>query len=187
MAFGPFRRAQLLTTGSFNQHPCVDGLVKWACSMKPLHHRAGFAAVTAIALGSAYLAVRIAGGMGAPAPPPRGEQRPTPLKASSAATVAAPDHVYNVAVPQVTPLSFLSATEHTIHQGEVVQFVVTTDRPGAVIVHGLSDMLPLDVKGTTLVAFKAAYSGRFALHFHGDDGSHFELAALNVMPAQAGR
>jgi hypothetical protein len=152
--------------------------------MKPLHPTARFIAVTAFALASIYLVVKFSGGGGVPAARPRDEQRLTALNATSAATVGAPDHVYEVTVPQSTPMSFLSATENTIHQGEVVQFVVTTDRPGAVIVHGLSDMQTLDVKGTTLVSFKAVYSGRFALHFHGTDGSHFELTALNVMPAQ---
>jgi hypothetical protein len=153
--------------------------------MIPFHRMARLAAVILFALGSAYMCVRFAGIGGTPSARLRGEQNLTVAKEASTAAVAKPDHVYPVAVPQVTPLNFLSATEHTISQGEVVQFAVTTDRPGFVIVHGLSDMLPLDVKGTTLVSFKAVYSGRFALHFHGSDGSHFELTALNVMPAQA--
>jgi hypothetical protein len=155
--------------------------------MIPLHRMARLAAVILFALGSAYVGVRIAGIGGTPPARPYGEQHLTVSKEASAAAVAKPDHVYRVAVPQVTPLNFLRATEHTISQGEVVQFAVTTDRSGFVIVHGLSDLLPLDVKGTTLVSFKAVYSGRFALHFHGSDGSHFELTSLNVMPAQAFR
>jgi hypothetical protein len=187
MECGPFPRVQLLPTSSFNEEPVRDGLEKWTHSMIPLHRTARLAAVLLFALGSAYVGVRIAGIGGTPPARLHGKQQLTASKEASTAAVAKPDHVYRVAVPPANPLNFLSATEHTIGQGEVVQFAVTTDRPGFVIVHGLSDMLPLDVKGTTLVSFKAVYSGRFALHFHGSDGAHFELTALNVMPAQASR
>jgi hypothetical protein len=152
--------------------------------MTPLHPTFRLLAVTIFALAVAYAGVRIVATIAThPVPSERGS-RLTASRAISGAQAAKPDHIYPVAVPRENPVSVLSATEHTISQGEVVEFAVTTRRPGFVIVHGLSDPLPLNVAGTTLVSFRAIYSGRFALHFHGDDGAHFELTSLNVMPAR---
>lgn len=153
--------------------------------MTSLHRTVRLAAVILFALGAAYVGLRIAGTGATRTARSESGSHLTASKEGAAATAAKPDHIYPIAVPQVTPANFLSATEHTIRQGEVVEFAVTTSRPGFVIVHGLTDMLPLDAAGTTLVSFRAIYSGRFALHFHGEDGSHFELTALNVMPAQS--
>ena len=154
-------------------------------SMTPLRRMLRPMAMTLVALGIAYVGVRIVDVVAIrPVPSESGSHPPVP-KEIYGARAAKPDHIYPVAVPQEDPVSVLTATEHTISQGQVVEFAVTTRRAGFVIVHGLSDSLPLDVGGTTHVSLRAIYSGRFALHFHGDDGSHFELTSLNVMPPQA--
>jgi hypothetical protein len=92
---------------------------------------------------------------------------------------------YEIAVPELTPENILSGREQTIKQGDVVEFVMTSRRPGAVVVHGLTDEHRVAANQQTSLQFRAIYSGRFPLHFHGDDGSHFELMALDVMPASS--
>lgn len=93
------------------------------------------------------------------------------------------DRRFEIVVPKSSPTSFVSPREETVRQGDVIEFAVTSPRPGAVVVHGFFDPQPIPTSGRVTVAFRAIYSGRFALHFHGNDGSHFELMALNVLPA----
>ena len=93
------------------------------------------------------------------------------------------DRHYSVDVPLETPLVGMpSAAVHSIAKGEVVQFEVVSPRPGQVAVHGLLDAETVQVGSVLSVAFRAVYTGRFPLHFHGADGSHFEIAALEVLP-----
>ena len=93
------------------------------------------------------------------------------------------DRHYNVGVPLETPqVGMSSAAVHSIAKGEVVQFDVVSPRPGKVAVHGLLDAEAVQVGSVVRVAFRAVYTGRFPLHFHGADGSHFEIAALEVLP-----
>lgn len=95
------------------------------------------------------------------------------------------DRRYGAAVPLDTPPPGMPSLEtaHAITQGDVVQFEVASPRSGQVAVHGLYDAQTLQVGGVVRVAFRAVYSGRFPLHFHGADGSHFEIAAVEVLPA----
>jgi hypothetical protein len=112
------------------------------------------------------------------------------LQSDTASLVSAADsrdYQIQVAVPELAPTSFSSARVETVKQGDVIEFVVTSPRPGVVVLHGLVEPQPIASGGQVTVAFRAIYSGRFALHFHGDDGSHFELVALNVMPAEKHR
>ncbi len=106
----------------------------------------------------------------------------TPAEAQVAAAVAA-DHVYAARVPADNPANVLSTTTYAIARGEVIAFDVASTRPGQVAVHGLHDLEAVQVGGTITVRFRAVYTGRFPLHFHGVDGSHFELAALEILPA----
>ena len=93
------------------------------------------------------------------------------------------DRQYSVDVPLETPpIGMPSATVHSIAKGDVVQFEVASPRPGQVAVHGLRDAEAVQVGGVMKVAFRAIYTGRFPLHFHGADGSHFEIVALEVLP-----
>lgn len=95
---------------------------------------------------------------------------------------AKPDRLFRLTVPALAPADILSARDETIKQGDVVEIVVTSQRPGAVIVHGLTDEKPVGADGQVIIKFRAIYSGRFPLHFHGDDGVHLDLMSLNVMP-----
>jgi len=108
----------------------------------------------------------------------------TPAEALVAPTEA-PDHRYAAQVPADNPANVLSATSYSIPKGDVIEFDVASPRPGQVAVHGLHDLQAVQVGATVKVAFRAIYTGRFPLHFHGTDGSHFELAALEVLPAPA--
>lgn len=91
---------------------------------------------------------------------------------------------YEVDVPATTPDDPVLPDNavHQIHQNDSVEFDVRSPRDGALAVHGLSS-LTLIVSGTSRrVRFKAIYSGRFPLHFHGPDGAHFEIAVLEILP-----
>jgi len=99
-----------------------------------------------------------------------------------AATVR--DHRYAARVPETNPSVAVGAVSYPIAQGDVVEFDVASPRPGQVTVHGLHDLEAVQPGDTVKVAFRAIYSGRFPLHFHGADGSHFEIAALEVLPTR---
>lgn len=74
--------------------------------------------------------------------------------------------------------------EYTLTQGQVVQ--VTVDSPrlnGNLAIHGLTGMSPIRGGGRTQFEFRSLYSGRFPVHFHGEDGSHFEIIALDIQPS----
>ena len=96
-----------------------------------------------------------------------------------------PDHRYAARVPADNPANILSSTSYSIAKGDVIEFDVASPRPGMVAVHGLHDLQAVQAGGTISIAFRAIYTGRFPLHFHGADGSHFELAALEVLPSAA--
>ena len=94
-----------------------------------------------------------------------------------------PDRRYVVEVPLETPVTGMQPnTVHSIAMSDVVEFRVSSSRPGQIAVHGLMDAVPVRADGVVTVAFRAIYTGRFPLHFHGADGSHFEIAALEVLP-----
>jgi len=100
------------------------------------------------------------------------------------ADIAAPANVdAGVEVPAQTPPPGLMAESRSATQGDVVRVTVRSSRAGSVIVHGLMDARTIDSAGTVTVAFRAIYAGRFPLHFHGLDGSHFEVLAFEVRPA----
>jgi hypothetical protein len=69
-----------------------------------------------------------------------------------------------------------------VRLGEVVAIFITTPVAGAVGVHGLTDIRPILAGSSLNLRFKAVVEGRYALHFHGIDGSHFELVAVEVEP-----
>lgn len=70
-------------------------------------------------------------------------------------------------------------------QGDVVRVTVASPREGAVAVHGLLDVRPMAARQQVTVEFRAIYSGRFPVHFHGADGSHLQIAAIEVAPRSA--
>jgi hypothetical protein len=113
---------------------------------------------------------------------------PIPAEAQVAPGTSA-DWRYAAQVPLANPApdAVLSATSHPVGKGDVVRFDVTSPRRGAITVHGLHDLQRVQVGSTVSITFRAIYTGRFPLHFHGVDGSHFELAALEVLPGPLAR
>lgn len=92
-----------------------------------------------------------------------------------------PTREVGVIVPaEPPPMGAITGGSVEAGKGQIVSFVVSTSRSGAVGVHGLSEIEAIHAGATTRVTFRAIYSGRFPLHFHGTDGSHFELAAVEV-------
>lgn len=65
-------------------------------------------------------------------------------------------------------------------KGDVIQIDVHSLVAGAIGVHGVSEIVPVQLGEEVALRFRAIYSGRFPVHFHGVDGSHFELIVLNV-------
>lgn len=108
-----------------------------------------------------------------------------PPTAVVAAEARRDDH-FDVRVPDVDPPEGLPfATSRPVREGEVVEFTVSSRRAGQLAVHGLTDMEPIAAGGSRTFAFRAIYSGRFPLHFHGPQGQHVEIAALDILPADA--
>ncbi len=86
-------------------------------------------------------------------------------------------------VPRETPSAgLMAATSVKAAKGDVVRVSVSSPRDGGIAVHGLMDVRPISAGQRVSIEFRAIYSGRFPVHFHGADGSHFEIAAIEVMP-----
>jgi hypothetical protein len=94
------------------------------------------------------------------------------------------DHRIDVRVPLSAMAPELDGDSHAtqILRGEVVELRITAPIEGAASVHGLSDLVRMPAGGQARLRFRAIYSGRFYLHFHGADGSHFGVWALNISP-----
>lgn len=113
---------------------------------------------------------------------------PIPIEAQVApGTVPSRQYAAQVPLANPAPDAGLSVTSYRIGKNDVVRFDVTSPRRGAVTVHGLHDLQIVQVGSTVSITFRAIYTGRFPLHFHGIDGSHFELAALEVLPGLPAR
>jgi hypothetical protein len=99
------------------------------------------------------------------------------------ATPADPADVqFNATVPFTNPTDWVVASSVAAAKGDVVRVSVTSPRDGGIAVHGLMDLRPMHARDRITVEFRAIYSGRFPIHFHGADGSHFEIAAIEVLP-----
>lgn len=94
-----------------------------------------------------------------------------------------PSHRFEVKVPLLTPLPGQGdAPSFAVRRGDILQVRVDAPRGGYVAVHGILDEHRVKVNDAIHVKLQARYSGRFPLHFHGDDGSHFEVAVFEVAP-----
>ena len=91
-----------------------------------------------------------------------------------------PDEEIDVRVPSDDAPYAWSSPTIAVRLGDVVRLSVFSDQTGAAGVHGLSTIDPVHQGETVAIKFRAVYSGRFPLHFHGTGGSHFELMVLNV-------
>ena len=106
---------------------------------------------------------------------------PVPPAAVVAAAVPA-DHRIDVRVPPVAGAPDLERDSHAtpIGRGNVVEIRITAPIAGAASVHGLSDLVVMRAGESATLRFRAIYSGRFPLHFHGADGSHYGVWALDI-------
>jgi len=92
------------------------------------------------------------------------------------------DHSFDVDVPFAPgPLGDSSHSALPVAKGAVVRLVIRSPHPGAIGVHGLSDIVPIRTGERVQISFRAIYSGRFPVHFHGVDGSHYEVSAFEVL------
>ncbi len=99
-----------------------------------------------------------------------------------------PRHAFKVDVPQVDPLPGQGhVPAFAVGQGDIVQVEIAAPRAGSVTMHGVMDLHRVKVGGTVFVKLQAKYTGRFPLHFHGDDGAHIEIAVFEVVARVAGR
>ena len=104
------------------------------------------------------------------------------LPAAQVAGDVPASHVIKVTVPSERTSSVLEDSLRTIHirKGDVVEFQVYSPSEGAVSVHGMTSLAVLKPGILATLRFRAYIPGRFPLHFHGSDHSHFEIYALYV-------
>lgn len=109
----------------------------------------------------------------------------TPVPAAAVVPEQVPaDRRIDVRVPHSARAPELDGDSHAtqILRDEVVELRITAPIEGAASVHGLSDLVRMKVGEPARLRFRAIYSGRFQLHFHGADGSHFGVWALDISP-----
>ena len=70
-----------------------------------------------------------------------------------------------------------------LQQRQAVRLTVRSALAGAVGIHGLTDIKPVKAGESVDLPFRAIHGGRFPIHFHGLDGTHFEFGAVEVRPA----
>jgi len=107
----------------------------------------------------------------------------TPEHPFATEVLGEPTHRFEVKVPLQTPLPGQGeAPSFAVARGDILQVRVDAPRGGLVAVHGILEEHRVKVDDAIHVKLQARYSGRFPLHFHGDDGSHFEVAVFEVAP-----
>jgi hypothetical protein len=90
-------------------------------------------------------------------------------------------HRFAVAVPRDNPLPGRDeAPVYALAKGDVIQLNVSSPRAGGVAIHGILQTHSVRVGDVVSIKVRAKYGGRFPLHFHGDDGSHFEIAVFEI-------
>ncbi|WP_454738771.1 hypothetical protein [Cupriavidus necator] len=85
-----------------------------------------------------------------------------------------------IVVPLPSQIASTQVLAINAMQGEIVRLTIPGGQPGAVGMHGLTEIVPIHAGETITIAFRTIYAGRFPLHFHGIDGSHLELVSLEV-------
>jgi hypothetical protein len=87
---------------------------------------------------------------------------------------------FEVSVPSTD--TSVTAVPHQVTQGDTVNFVVTSSRPGMVAIHGLSEEVSVRPSHVARLSVVASRVGRFPLHFHSTEGAHFAISGLDVYP-----
>ncbi|NUX57617.1 hypothetical protein [Paraburkholderia youngii] len=82
--------------------------------------------------------------------------------------------------PAVPVLDVAAYSPIKVRRGDVVELRIESPREGAVGVHGLSEIARIMPGQSIRLRFKAIYEGRFPVHFHGRDLSHFEIAVIEI-------
>lgn len=91
------------------------------------------------------------------------------------------DRYYTVSVPRDEIMTDIPARPtYQVSKNAVIQVRVKTPVAGNVGIHGVLDFHRVTPENDTCVRFRAKYSGRFPLHFHGDAGAHIELIVFEV-------
>ena len=103
------------------------------------------------------------------------------LAAPAGASSSVPLITFELRVPAPGQLPALDQV-HRVRQGDVVLLTVSTERAGMLMIHGLTEGMNVAPGNPAHLVVVAKYSGRFAVHFHDTDGSHTEIAALEVYP-----
>ncbi len=69
-------------------------------------------------------------------------------------------------------------------QGDTVTLIVTSNRAGTLHVHEYEQHLVMDLqpRRTTTSSFVADRAGRYGVHLIGADGTHAQVAAVEVQP-----
>jgi hypothetical protein len=93
-------------------------------------------------------------------------------------------HVFRLAVPALTPAAAAIDENQTpplrVGKNRVIEIQISATRKGALAVHGLTGLARVDPGTLATLRFRSIYTGRFPVHFHGVDGSHFEIAVLEI-------
>lgn len=95
------------------------------------------------------------------------------------------DHRFRVEVVATDerPVTVPDSAMHRVRRGGSIEFQIRSAAEGAIAVHGLSELVLVKPDRPAVVRFRGLYPGRFPLHFHGADGAHYEIAALEVLEA----
>lgn len=131
------------------------------------------AAITVVLLAVAYnVAQRMSKATdGAPAAPATAASAPAP--------VASGPKRFSVDVAKLPPGN---TPTFTVQQGDAASFTVVAPRTGKLALHGYTEDMPLVENQPLTFTLKAELSGRFPMHIHGADGSHTEVANVEVLP-----
>lgn len=67
-------------------------------------------------------------------------------------------------------------------QGDTITLHVQADQEGELHLHGYELEIKLQPGGEAQLSFVADRAGRYYLHMHGPDGSHAEIATIDIQP-----
>lgn len=71
----------------------------------------------------------------------------------------------------------------SLSQGDEVSIKVHSAQSGQLMIHGYTEEgIPVSKGSSVSFNFEAIHSGRYALHLHGDGGSHQEVAVFEIRP-----
>ena len=114
-------------------------------------------------------------------PEPANPKPADSLAASAGASSSIPLITFQLRVPAPGQLPAMDQV-HRVKQGDVVLLTVSTERAGMLMIHGLTEGMNVAPGNPASLVVVAKYTGRFAVHFHDTDGSHAEIAAIEVYP-----